>query len=457
MSADDTSSRALADHYTRQNLEAPASLDHFWMPFTANRQFKAKPRLLASASGMYYRDVDGNEVLDATAGLWCCNAGHARPRIVEAVRQQVGTLDFAPNFSMSSPLPFKLAERLAALAPGDLNRVFFSNSGSEAVDSALKIALAYHRVRGEGQRTRFIGREKGYHGVGFGGMSVGGLPNNRKWFGPGLPAVSHIRHTLDVARNAFSKGLPAHGIELAEDLERQIALYDASTIAAVIVEPISGSAGVVIPPQGYLQRLREICDRHGILLIFDEVITGFGRVGHAFGAQRFGVTPDMITAAKGITNGCVPMGATFVSDRLFDAFMGGPDNAIDMFHGYTYSGHPLACAAALATLDTYEEENLFDKALSLGDYWQEALHSLKGLPNVIDIRNFGLVGAVEMAPRAGAPGTRGYDVFARAFHEGHLLTRVTGDVIALSPPLIVEKGHIDRIVDVLADTIRATA
>jgi beta-alanine--pyruvate transaminase len=457
MSADDTSSRALADHYTRQNLEAPASLDHFWMPFTANRQFKAKPRLLASASGMYYRDVDGNEVLDATAGLWCCNAGHARPRIVEAVRQQVGTLDFAPNFSMSSPLPFKLAERLAALAPGDLNRVFFSNSGSEAVDSALKIALAYHRVRGEGQRTRFIGREKGYHGVGFGGMSVGGLPNNRKWFGPGLPAVSHIRHTLDVARNAFSKGLPAHGIELAEDLERQIALYDASTIAAVIVEPISGSAGVVIPPQGYLQRLREICDRHGILLIFDEVITGFGRVGHAFGAQRFGVTPDMITAAKGITNGCVPMGATFVSDRMFDAFMGGPDNAIDMFHGYTYSGHPLACAAALATLDTYEEENLFDKALSLGDYWQEALHSLKGLPNVIDIRNFGLVGAIEMAPRAGAPGTRGYDVFARAFHEGHLLTRVTGDVIALSPPLIVEKGHIDRIVDVLADTIRATA
>ncbi|HEY0860075.1 MAG TPA: aspartate aminotransferase family protein [Pseudoxanthomonas sp.] len=457
MSADDTSSRALADHYARQNLEAPASLDHFWMPFTANRQFKAKPRLLASASGMYYRDVDGNEVLDATAGLWCCNAGHARPRIVEAVRQQVGTLDFAPNFSMSSPLPFKLAERLAALAPGDLNKVFFSNSGSEAVDSALKIALAYHRVRGEGQRTRFIGREKGYHGVGFGGMSVGGLPNNRKWFGPGLPAVSHIRHTLDVARNAFSKGLPAHGIELAEDLERQIALYDASTIAAVIVEPISGSAGVVIPPQGYLQRLREICDRHGILLIFDEVITGFGRVGHAFGAQRFGVTPDMITAAKGITNGCVPMGATFVSDRLFDAFMGGPDNAIDMFHGYTYSGHPLACAAALATLDTYEEENLFDKALSLGDYWQEALHALKGLPNVIDIRNFGLVGAIEMAPRAGAPGTRGYDVFARAFHQGHLLTRVTGDVIALSPPLIVEKGHIDRIVDVLADTIRATA
>ena len=451
MSADDTSS-ALADHYARQNLEAPGSLDHFWMPFTANRQFKARPRLLASASGMHYRDVDGNEVLDATAGLWCCNAGHARPRIVEAVKQQIGTLDFAPNFSMSSPLPFKLAERLAALAPGDLNKVFFSNSGSEAVDSALKIALAYHRVRGEGQRTRFIGREKGYHGVGFGGMSVGGLPNNRKWFGPGLPAVSHIRHTLDVTRNAFSKGLPAHGIELAEDLERQIALYDASTVAAVIVEPISGSAGVVIPPQGYLQRLREICDKHGILLIFDEVITGFGRVGHAFGAQRFGVTPDMITAAKGITNGCVPMGATFVSDRMLDAFMSGPDNAIDMFHGYTYSGHPLACAAALATLDTYEEENLFDKALSLGDYWQEALHSLKGLPNVIDIRNFGLVGAVKLAPEDGRPGARGYQELERAFRKG-LLVRTTGDTVALSPPLIVEKRHIDDMFSILGDVL----
>ena len=456
MSADDTSS-ALADHYARQNLEAPGSLDHFWMPFTANRQFKARPRLLASASGMHYRDVDGNEVLDATAGLWCCNAGHARPRIVEAVKQQIGTLDFAPNFSMSSPLPFKLAERLAALAPGDLNKVFFSNSGSEAVDSALKIALAYHRVRGEGQRTRFIGREKGYHGVGFGGMSVGGLPNNRKWFGPGLPAVSHIRHTLDVSRNAFSKGLPPHGIELAEDLERQIALYDASTIAAVIVEPISGSAGVVIPPDGYLKRIRELCSKHGILLIFDEVITGFGRVGNAFAAQRFDVQPDMITAAKGLTNVCVPMGAVLISDDIHDAFMQGPDNAIDLFHGYTYSGHPLACAAAIATLDTYAEENLFDKAIALGDYWQEGIHSLKGLPNVVDIRNYGLIGAIELAPRPGAPGARGYDVFTRAFNQGNLLTRLTGDVLALSPPLIVEKPHINRIFEVLADTLRATA
>ncbi|MEL1265286.1 aspartate aminotransferase family protein [Pseudoxanthomonas putridarboris] len=458
MSADDTStSRALADHYARQATEAPASLDAFWMPFTANKQFKAAPRLLASASGMHYRDVDGNEILDATAGLWCCNAGHARPRIVEAVKKQIETLDFAPNFQMSSPLPFKLAERLAAITPGDLNRVFYTNSGSESVDTALKIALAYHRTRGEGQRTRLIGREKGYHGVGFGGISVGGLPNNRKWFGSLLPGTDHLRHTLDLQRNAFSKGLPPHGIELAEDLERMVALHDASTIAAVIIEPISGSAGVVIPPEGYLQRIREICDRHGILLIFDEVITGFGRLGHAFGAQRFGVVPDLITAAKGITNGCVPMGAVFVSDRVHDAFMHGADNAIDLFHGYTYSGHPLACAAALATLDTYEEENLFDKALSLGGYWQEALHSLKGLPNVIDIRNDGLVGAIELAARPGAPGTRAYDVFTRAFHQGHLLIRVTGDVIALSPPLIVEKPHIDRIVQILADALRATA
>ena len=456
MSADDTSA-ALADHYARQNLEAPGSLDNFWMPFTANRQFKARPRLLASASGMYYKDIDGNEVLDATAGLWCCNAGHARPRIVEAVRQQVGTLDFAPNFSMSSPLPFKLAERLAALAPGDLNKVFFSNSGSEAVDSALKIALAYHRVRGEGQRTRFIGREKGYHGVGFGGLSVGGLSNNRKWFGPGLTGVDHMRHTLDIGRNAFSRGLPEYGIELAEDLERMVALHDASTIAAVIIEPISGSAGVIIPPDGYLKRIRELSTRHGILLIFDEVITGFGRVGNAFAAQRFNVIPDMITAAKGITNGCVPMGVVLVSDDVHEAFVQGPDNAIDLFHGYTYSGHPMACAAAIATLDTYAEENLFDKAIELGDYWQEGIHSLKGLPNVIDIRNYGLIGAIELAPRAGAPGTRAFDAFTHAFQQGNLLTRVTGDVIALSPPLIVEKSHIDAIFSRLADALTATA
>ena len=433
------------------------NLDQFWMPFTANRQFKAKPRLLESASGMYFTSSDGRQVLDGTAGLWCCNAGHGRREITEAVSKQIAKLDFAPTFQMGHPLPFELAERLAEVAPKGLNKVFFTNSGSESADTALKIALAYQRAIGQGTRTRLIGRELGYHGVGFGGISVGGMVNNRRAFGLQLPGVDHLPHTLDVARNAFSKGLPEFGVEKADELERLVTLHGAENIAAVIVEPMSGSAGVILPPVGYLQRLREITRKHGILLIFDEVITGFGRVGHAFGAQRFGVTPDMITAAKGITNGCVPMGATFVSDRMFDAFMSGPDNAIDMFHGYTYSGHPLACAAALATLDTYEEENLFDKALSLGDYWQEALHSLKGLPNVIDIRNFGLVGAIEMAPRAGAPGTRAYDVFARAFHEGHLLTRVTGDVIALSPPLIGEKHHIDRIVDVLADTIRATA
>ena len=454
---DDARRNALADHYAAQNRSAPAAMEAFWMPFTANRQFRDTPRLLASAEGMYYRDVDGRQILDGTAGLWCCNAGHARPRIVEAVARQVATLDFAPNFQMGSPLPFVLAERLKAIAPRPLDHVFYTNSGSESVDTALKIAIAYHRARGEGQRTRLIGREKGYHGVGFGGISVGGLPNNRKWFGPGLPSVDHLRHTLDIGRNAFSKGLPEHGIGLAEDLERMVALHDASTIAAVIIEPISGSAGVVIPPDGYLKRIREICDKHGILLIFDEVITGFGRVGNAFAAQRFDVVPDMITAAKGLTNGCVPMGVVLVSDDIHDAFMQGPDNAIDLFHGYTYSGHPLACAAAIATLDTYAEENLFDKAIELGDYWQDGIHSLKGLPNIVDIRNYGLIGAIELAPRPGAPGTRGYDVFTRAFHEGNLLTRLTGDVIALSPPLIVEKPQIDRIFQVLADTIRATA
>lgn len=455
MSADDTPS-ALADHYARQNLEAPGSLDNFWMPFTANKQFKAKPRLLASASGMYYRDVDGNEVLDATAGLWCCNAGHARPRIVEAVKQQIGTLDFAPNFSMSSPLPFKLAERLAALAPGDLNKVFFSNSGSEAVDSALKIALAYHRVRGEGQRTRFIGREKGYHGVGFGGMSVGGLPNNRKWFGPGLPAVSHIRHTLDVSRNAFSKGLPPHGLELAEDLERQIALYDASTIAAVIVEPISGSAGVVIPPEGYLQRLREICDKHGILLIFDEVITGFGRTGNPFGAQTFGVTPDLMTVAKGITNGCVPMGAVFAQQKIHDAFMTGPEHLIEFFHGYTYSAHPLACAAGLATLDTYADGDLLTRAARMQDEFATALHSLRDEPHVIDVRNIGLVGGIELKPLPGEPAKRAFNIFLDCWEQG-LLIRTTGDTIALSPPLIIESQHIARIIDTLRGALRRAA
>ncbi|AKC85816.1 omega amino acid--pyruvate aminotransferase [Pseudoxanthomonas suwonensis] len=443
---------ALADHYAAQNLAAPAAMDAFWMPFTANRQFRGTPRLLASAEGMYYRDVDGRQILDGTAGLWCCNAGHARPRIVEAVARQVATLDFAPNFQMGSPLPFVLAERLKAIAPRPLDHVFYTNSGSESVDTALKIALAYHRARGEGQRIRLIGRENAYHGVGFGGISVGGLPNNRKWFGPGLPAVDHLRHTLDIGRNAFSRGLPAHGVELAEDLERLVQLHDASTIAAVIIEPISGSAGVILPPPGYLQRIREICDRHGILLIFDEVITGFGRVGEPFAAQRFGVTPDMMTTAKGLTSGCVPMGAVFVSEMIHRAFMQGADSAIDLFHGYTYTGHPLACAAALATLDTYEEEGLFTRALELEAYWQEGLHALRGKPHVIDIRNYGLIGAVELAPQDGAPGARGYQVLERAFRKG-LLVRITGDTVALSPPLIVERRHIDDIFSMLGEVL----
>jgi len=443
--------------YARQSLHAPASMEAFWMPFTANRQFKARPRLLASAHGMYYRDVAGREILDGAAGLWCCNAGHTRPRIVQAIREQAGTLDFAPTFQMGSPLPFVLAERLAGIAPPGLEHVFFTNSGSEAVDSAMKIALAWHRARGEGQRTRFIGREKAYHGVGFGGMSIGGLPNNRKWFGPLLAGTDYLRHTLDLQRNAFTAGLPKHGVELADDLERLIALHDASTIAAVFVEPVSGSAGVVLPPEGYLQRLREICDRHGILLVFDEVITGFGRVGKAFAAQRFGVTPDLMTTAKGLTNGTVPMGAVFVASRIHQDFMQGPPGAIELFHGYTYSGHPLACAAAIATLDTYAEEGLFERAIELGDHWQRAIQSLKGSPHVIDLRNFGLIGAIELAPREGAPGARGYEVFERAFHEGDLLVRVTGDTIALSPPLVIEAAQIERIVNVLGDTLRKVA
>lgn len=444
---------ALSAHYQSQATSAPDDLASFWMPFSANRQFRSRPRLLVSASGMYYRSDDGREILDGTGGLWCCNAGHARARIVEAVQQQIETMDFAPTFQMGHPLPFKLAQRLVEIAPSNIKQVFFTNSGSESVDTALKIAIAYHRARGEGQRTRLIGREKGYHGVGFGGISVGGLPNNRKFFGSLLPGVDHLRHTLDIERNAFSRGLPEHGIELAEDLERLVALHDASTIAAVIVEPIAGSAGVVLPPDGYLKRLREICDKHSILLIFDEVITGFGRVGKAFAAQRFDVLPDLITTAKGLSNGSVPMGAVLCAEHIQQAFMHGPDHLIELFHGYTYSGHPLACAAALATLDTYAEENLFERAIEHGGYWEDAIHRLRGLPNVIDIRNFGLIGAIELASRPGAVGTRAFEVFTRCFHDHGLLIRTTGDVIALSPPLIIERGQIDRIFETLAKVI----
>ncbi|ASW09626.1 MULTISPECIES: aspartate aminotransferase family protein [unclassified Rhizobium] len=430
-------------------------LDNFWMPFTANRQFKAAPRLLAAADGMYYTDVDGKKVLDGTAGLWCVNAGHGRKKIAQAVERQLATMDFAPTFQMGHPIAFDFAAKLAAHAPGGpeagLDRVFFTGSGSESVDTALKIAIAYQRAIGQGTRTRIIGREKGYHGVGFGGISVGGLVNNRRVF-PQIPA-DHMRHTLDIERNAFSKGPPAHGIELAEDLERLVALHGAETIAAVIVEPMSGSAGVVLPPKGYLERLRAIADKYGILLIFDEVITGFGRLGTPFATEYFGVVPDLVTTAKGITNGTIPMGAVFASRKIYDGLMSGPENQIELFHGYTYSGHPVACAAGLATMEIYEEEGLLTRAAELAEDWQNALHSLKGLPHVVDIRNLGLVGAVELAPRDGAPGTRAYDVFVDCFQKG-LLIRVTGDIIALSPPLIIERAEIETIVSMLGDALK---
>jgi beta-alanine--pyruvate transaminase len=432
---------------------SPLDLEAFWMPFTANRHFKAKPRLLARAHGMYYWTDDGRQILDGVAGLWCVNAGHTRREIADAVALQLNTMEYAPTFQMGHPIAFELASRLAALAPPGMDRVFFTNSGSESVDTALKIAIAYHRARGAGQRTRFIGREKGYHGVGFGGMSVGGMVNNRKVFGSSmLQGVDHLPHTLDLAHNAFSRGLPHWGAHLANELERLIGLHDASTIAAVIVEPISGSAGVVLPPLGYLKRLREICDKHDILLIFDEVITGFGRVGKPFAAQAFDVTPDLMTTAKGLTNGSIPMGAVFAQRRIYDAFMQGPENAIELFHGYTYSAHPAACAAALATLDIYEREGLLTRAATLSAPWEDAVHSLRSVPKVIDVRNYGLIAAVELEPRPGKPGARAFDVFLECFERG-VMVRQTGDVIALSPPLIVEPQQIARIVETLGAVI----
>ncbi|MDR4308464.1 aspartate aminotransferase family protein [Chelatococcus sambhunathii] len=447
-------SEALADAGPRP--VATNNLEAFWMPFTANRQFKSAPRLLASAKDMHYVATDGRRILDATSGLWCVNAGHCRPKIVEAIQAQVAELDFAPTFQFGHPKAFELASRLAAMAPSGLDHVFFSNSGSEAVDTALKIALAYHRARGEGQRFRLIGRERGYHGVGFGGISVGGMVANRKTFGPGLPAVDHLRHTHDPERNAFSRGLPEHGAELADDLERMVALHGAETIAAVIVEPLAGSTGVLVPPKGYLERLRAICDRHGLLLIFDEVITGFGRLGAPFASERFGVTPDIMTTAKGVTNGTIPMGATLVSSAIYDAFMQGPENMIDLFHGYTYTGHPIACAAALATLDTYQAEGLLTRALQLETRWADAVHSLKGLPHVIDIRTLGLVAGIELEPIEGQPTARAFSAFRKAFDAG-MMIRTTGDIIALSPPLIVSEAQIDEIVGTLADVIKSVA
>ena len=434
---------------------AANDLDPFWMPFTANRSFKAHPRLLASARDMHYFTPDGRSILDGTAGLWCVNAGHARKPIVEAIQRQAEVLDYAPTFQLGHPLVFELAARLGMLFPADINHVFFAGSGSEAVDSALKIALAYQRARGFENRTRLIGRQKGYHGVGFGGISVGGLENNRRGFLT-LPGVDHLPHTLNLEEAAFSRGQPAWGAHLADELEVLIAEHGAETIAAVIVEPMSGSAGVIVPPVGYLERLRDITTRHDILLIFDEVITGFGRVGGATAAETLGVIPDLLTCAKGLTNGAVPMGAVGVRGEIYDAVVNGAAGpGIEFFHGYTYSGHPLAAAAGLATLDVYEGEGLYDRARELGPYWEEAVHSLKGAPHVIDIRNMGLVAAVELAPRPDAPGTRATEVFHRAYDEG-LLIRVTGDVIALSPPLIISRGQIDELIGRLADILRDT-
>ncbi|MDP1732134.1 MAG: aspartate aminotransferase family protein [Devosia sp.] len=431
----------------------PNDLGAFWMPFTANRQFKKAPRMFVAARDMHYQTVDGRQVLDGTAGLWCVNAGHCRPRITEAIQQQAAELDYAPAFQMGHPKAFELANALVGVAPEGLNHVFFTNSGSESVETALKVALAYHRVKGDGSRFRLIGRERGYHGVNFGGISVGGIVSNRKMFGTLLTGVDHLPHTHNLAKNAFTRGEPAHGAELADELERIVTLHDPSTIAAVIVEPVAGSTGVLIPPKGYLQKLREITRKYGILLIFDEVITGFGRLGTPFAADYFGVIPDIMVTAKGLTNGVIPMGAVLVKSEIHDAFMQGPEHLIEFMHGYTYSGNPVASAAGLATLETYKEEGLLTRGAEMGKYWEDGLHSLKGERHVIDIRNIGLVGAIELEPIAGQPTKRAFAAFVKAFEAG-ILIRTTGDIIALSPPLIVEKSHIDTLVQTLRDILK---
>lgn len=430
--------------------------EHYWMPFTANRQFKARPRMIQKAAGMHYTTDDGRQILDGTAGLWCVNAGHGHPAITRAVVEQAATMDFAPPFQMGHAGAFEAASALAAMAPADLNRVFFCNSGSEAVDTALKMALAFHRIRGDGLRTRLIGRERGYHGVGFGGIAVGGIAGNRKHFGPSLPGVDHLRHPLDIARNAFSRGLPEHGAELADEFEqRLLALHDPATVAALIVEPVQGSTGVIVPPKGYLQKLRAICDKYGILLIFDEVITGFGRLGTAFAADYFGVIPDMICCAKGLTNAAVPMGAVIVRQSIHDAFMAAaPENGIEFYHGYTYSGHPLACAAANATLQVYRDEQLFERAAQMAPVFEAAAHSLRGLPHVKDVRNLGLVCGIELEPIPGKPTARAYDVFERCFWQKNILLRTTGDILALSPPLVISKEQIEELFAKIGEALK---
>jgi len=439
------------------DISSPNDLEAWWLPFTANRSFKQRPRMIARAKGMYYYTPDGREVIDGAAGLWCCNAGHNRDEITAAIQAQAAELDYSPAFQFGHSKGFAAASRIAQLAPGDLNHVFFCNSGSEAVDTALKVALAYWNVRGQGSRTRLIGRERGYHGVGFGGISVGGIVKNRQFFGSLLAGVDHLPHTYNRAEQAFSRGEPEWGAHLADDLERIVALHDASTIAAVIVEPMAGSTGVLPPPKGYLQRLRQICDKYGILLIFDEVISGFGRLGTAFAAERYGVIPDMITFAKGVNSGTVPMGGVIVREGIYDTFMKGPEHMIELFHGYTYSGHPLACAAALAAQDIYRDAKLFERAKALEPVWADAIHSLKGQPNVLDIRTIGLVAAIDLASRPDAVGARAFEAMDRGFNEYGLMMRVTGDTIALSPPLVVTEEQIGEIVDKLTKVIKAVA
>ncbi len=436
----------------------PNDLDSFWIPFTPNKQFKANPRIVVSAKGMHYTSHDGRQILDSSSGLWCANLGHCHPKVVEAVQKAVATLDFAPSFQFSHTQAFELASRVGTLMPDDLNRVFFCNSGSEAVDTALKIALAYHRAKGDAGRYRLIGRERGYHGVGFGGIAVGGMVANRRTFGPTLAGVDHLRHTLDIEQNAFTRGQPDHGAHLADDLERLVALHDPSTIAAVIVEPVAGSIGVYPPPKGYLERLREICDKHGILLIFDEVITAWGRLGKASAAEYFGVTPDLMTNAKGLTSAHVPMGAVIARDFIYDAMMdaaGGPgtEHMIELFHGYTYSAHPLAAAAGLATLEAYKDEGVFEKVAENAQYFEDALHAQRDLPGVIDIRNIGYMGAIELEPLAGAPGKRVFELMVECYERG-LMVRVSGDTIAFSPPLVSERSHLDEMIGTVADVIK---
>jgi beta-alanine--pyruvate transaminase len=431
-------------------------MNALWMPFTANRHFKRAPRLLVSADGMYYTDAEGRPVLDGAAGLWCVNAGHNRKPIVSAIQQQAARLDYAPPFQMGHPLAFEAATRLIDMAPTGLTQAFFVNSGSEAVETALKIALAYHRVRGDAGRVRLIGRERGYHGVNFGGLAVGGMAGNRKYFPQTLPMVDHLRHPLDIEKNAFSRGIPAHGGELADELEQRIlTLHDPSTIAAVIVEPMQGSTGVILPPEGYLQRLRKICDKYGILLIFDEVITGFGRLGTDWGSNKFGVLPDILCCAKGLTSGTVPMGAVLVKPEIYQAFMDGtPEHVIEFPHGYTYSCHPLACAAAIATLDLYRDEGLFERAASLASPFEEAAHRLRSAPWVKDVRNLGLVAGIELETRNGAPGQRGLAAFLKCWEMG-LMVRVTGDTLAVSPPLIISEDEIDQLFSTIAGALAA--